>query len=100
MQFRYSRHFVERQALREIPQGLAEEVFFRADGHYYDSLTGALVAVKRLRFQGVERDVAVTYQRNLAQEIIFITIHPLKDGQKERRVEDERWTPHEPESAL
>ncbi len=100
MQFRYSRHFLERQALRELPPGLAEEVFFRADNHYFDSLTGAMVAVKRLQFQGVERDVALTYQRNVAQEIIFITIHPLKDGQKERRVQNERWTPYEPESAL
>ena len=100
MQFRYSRHFLERQALRELPPGLAEEVFLRADNHYYDSVTGALVAVKRLLFQGAEKDVALTYQRTVAQGIIFITIHPLMDGQKERRVQNERWTPYEPESAL
>ncbi|PKB72654.1 MAG: hypothetical protein BZY75_05765 [SAR202 cluster bacterium Io17-Chloro-G7] len=100
MQFRYSRHSLERQVLRELPPGMAEVVFSQADNHYYDSLTRALVAVKRMLFQGVERDVALTYLWNVEQEIICITIHPLKDGQKERRVQNERWTPYESESAL
>jgi hypothetical protein len=100
MEIRYSRHLVERQRLRNLPQGLAEEVFLHADSYFFDSLTKTLVAVKRLPLFNIDRDVSLVYRRADAQSVIFITIHPLKEGQKERRVQSGRWTPYEPESAL
>ena len=63
MEISHSQHFLERQTLRNIPPGLAEEVFFDADAHFYDSLTSTHVAVKRLPFANVERDVALVYRR-------------------------------------
>lgn len=62
METRHSQHFLERQTLRNIPSGLAEEVFLNADAHFYDSITGTYVAVKRLPFFDVERDVALVYR--------------------------------------
>ena len=99
MEVRYSRHFQERQTLRNFPEGLAEEVFFNADGHFYDAFTSTYVAVKRVYLANVERDIALTYRRDIGR-VIFITIHPLSAGQKDRRVERRRWVPHEPESPL
>lgn len=100
MEIRYSRHLVERQRLRNLPQGLAEDVFLHADSYFYDSLTNTLVAVKRLPLFDVERDVSLAYRMADAQSVIFITSHPLKEEQKERRVQSGRWTPYEPESTL
>jgi hypothetical protein len=53
---------LERQTLRNIPSGLAEEVFLNADAHFYDSITGTYVVVKRLPFFDVEKDVALVYR--------------------------------------
>ncbi len=94
MKIRFSRHYAERQKLRSIPDDLAETILIKADGHFRNGVTGWLIAVKRLVFQGKERDMALTYTR-MGDEVILITLHPLKEGQKERRVDSRRWIPHE-----
>jgi hypothetical protein len=53
----YSKHFLERQALRVLPEGIAEKVFHEADEHFFDASTSTFVAVKNLCFQGTERDI-------------------------------------------
>ena len=55
-----------------------------------DPATDTLVAVKRVFFQGSERDLALTYRLD-EESVVFITIHPLKEGQKERRIRSGRW---------
>lgn len=99
MKIIYSKHFLERKNLRGIPDGLAETVYWEADGCYKDLQTGTFIAVKRLNFQGKVRDVALTYTR-AGDKVILVTLHPLKEGQKENRVKSGRWVKHEPESPL
>ena len=99
MAIRYSEHLKVRMALRDIESGLPEMVFNQADKHYTDTQTGNFVAVKRVMFQGKERDVALSYNK-LSGDILLITLHPLQDGQRERRVKSGRWQLYEPESAL
>lgn len=99
MEIHYSQHFLERQHLRNFAQGLAEEVFSHADEHFYDSLTSNYIAVKRRCYSGDEKDLALAYLK-VGQDVIFITIHPLKEGQKERRIQSRRWIPYEYESSL
>ena len=86
----FSRHFIERNTLRGIGKDVAEKIFSEADGHYLDSQTNTFVAVKRMVFKGKERDVGLVY-RKAQDEIVFITIHPLKDGQKKNRINSGRW---------
>ena len=100
MELPCSQHFRQREALRIIPKGLAEDVFQNADSYFNDSVTDTFVAVKRALFHGVSRDVALIYRRIDAREVIFSTIHPLQNGQKERRIQGGRWTLYAPESAL
>ena len=95
MEIRYSRHFLERQTLRNFPPGLAEEVYHSADNHFYDPQTNTYVAVKRMPLGNIERDLALVY-RPVGADVIFITIHPLGAGQKDRRVQSRRWEPYEP----
>lgn len=99
MKVRLAQHFAERQRLRDFPEGLAETILRDADGHYRNGMSGWNIAVKRIAFQGKERDVALTYtvDRN---EIVLITIHPLKEGQKDQRIESGRWVSYEPKSLL
>ena len=99
MKIRFSQHFAERKKLRHIPNELAEAILRDADGHYHNGISGWNVAVKRMSFQGKERNIALTYtiDRN---EIVLITVHPLKEGQKEQRINSGRWIAHEPTSLL
>ncbi len=99
MKIRFSQHFAERQRLRDIPDELAETILRGADGYYRNGITGWNVATKRMAFQGKERDVALTYtvDRN---EIVLITIHPLKEGQKDQRIKSGRWVVYEPKGLL
>lgn len=86
----YSRHFTARKELRDIPDGMAEIILEKADGYYIDVVTNYLVAVKRIEYNGTERDMALTYSIS-EDKIILITLHPLKEGQKENRVRSGRW---------
>ena len=81
MEVRYSRHFQERQTLRDFPSGLAEQVFFNADGHFYHRQTETLVAVRGVNLYNSLRDVALIYRTSGEESVTFITIHPLRDGQ-------------------
>ena len=99
MAIRYSEHLMLRMALRGIESELPEMVFNQADKHYVDTQTGNFVAIKRMIFQGKERDIALSYNK-LAGDILLITLHPLQDGQRERRIRSGRWQIYEPESAL
>ena len=99
MKIRASPHFQQRINLREIPEGLGETILRNADGHYQNGVTGYLIAVRRVSFQGKDRDMALTYEHG-DDEITLVTLHPLKDGQKDNRIASRRWVPYEPESKL
>jgi len=87
---RYSKHFRERMRLRGVSERLAREIFYEAEVHFEDIQTQTLVAVKKIVFKGKERDMALIYRRT-NDEVIFITLHPLKENQRENRVRSGRW---------
>ena len=94
-----SRHFQERQALRGLPHGIAEEIFDSANERFYDTLTEMSVAVKSVEFRGRRRWIAPAYAVT-EQAVTFVTLHPLGDTQLANRISSGRWVPHEPEGAL
>ncbi|MDK2854804.1 MAG: hypothetical protein PWQ41_353 [Bacillota bacterium] len=95
MNISFSAHFINRKRIRGIPDGLAETVFLEADERFRDVLTGMFIAVKHVPIAGKNRDVALTYTiKN--NTVIFVTIHPLKQGQMENRVKHGRWVKYEP----
>lgn len=87
---RYSKHLIYKMALRKMSASLVEKVFREADAMYLDKDTGYAIAIKRLKFHNKERDLALTYEEK-EEEITFVTIHPLKEGQKENRIKSGRW---------
>ncbi len=87
---RYSKHLIYKMALRKMSASLVEKVFREADAKYEDKDTGYTIAIKSLKLHNKLRDLALTYEEK-EDEIIFITIHPLKEGQKENRINSGRW---------
>ena len=96
MALRLCNHLSERMVLRTNSQGLPESIYRDADGHFSDTETGLLVAVKRLLFLGRERDMALSYTKK-GEDVMLVTLHPLQEGQRERRIQSGRWSPYEPE---
>ena len=83
-------HLRLRLALRRIPEGLPRRVHKRAKELFYDRMTGNLVAVARARYSGRTRDVMVAFLEK-DDEVLLITVHPLKPQQKANRIASGRW---------
>lgn len=84
MQIKYSTHIKTRISLRKIEYVLPKRIYEDADERFMDAETGHTIAVKKVIICGKERDVMVAYERK-DTDIILLTIHPLKEGQKENR---------------
>jgi len=93
---RYSDHLQLRMGLRKIARPLPRSIYRRAKEVYYDNRTGNLVAVARARYGGRLREMMVAFSET-KDEVILITVHPLKPRQKSNRVASGRWTAHERE---
>jgi len=90
MKVRYSRHIEVRLRLREIDHDLPKQVFEEAAERYLDTETGHFVAVMSKPLYDREREVMVAYDIE-EETAVLLTIHPLKDGQKDSRIRSGRW---------
>ena len=88
MQIKYSKHIKTRIALRKIDYDLPKRIFEKADERYTDTETEHTIAVMKDMIYGKERDIIVKQDN---EDIKLITIHPLKDGQEENRIQSGRW---------
>jgi hypothetical protein len=85
----YSGHLENRLKMRGIEHGLPREVFEESREKYLDEETGHFIAVNNVRLYGKIREVMVAYilEGDTAK---IVTIHPLKEKQKENRVKTGR----------
>ncbi len=90
MQIKYSRHIEARIVMRKIEYNLPKEIFKNAGERFIDAETGHTIAVKKAVLYGKERDIMVAYRYEDA-DVKLLTIHPLKEGQKENRIQSGRW---------
>ena len=86
----YSQHIENRLRLRRIEYDLPRTIFEHAARRYFDNETSYSVAVENALLYGRLRDIMVAYDVT-GENITLLTIHPLKKGQKENRVESGRW---------
>lgn len=77
-------------SLREISNNLPYQVYAQSDERYYDTETGHKVATMDTVIYGKMREVMVAYDTE-EKMVTLLTIHPLKEGQKENRVKSGRW---------
>ncbi len=90
MQIKYSRHIEAGLALRRIEYVLPKRIYEDAEERFMDDETGHIIAVKKVIIYGKERDVMVAYKHEDA-DVKLLTIHPLKEGQKENPIQSGRW---------
>jgi len=90
MQMKYSKHLKTRLELREIDYELPQKIFEKAEEKFIDAETGHYIAVTKVIMYDKERDVMVAYNYEEGN-VKLLTIHPLKEGQKENRIKSGRW---------
>jgi hypothetical protein len=90
MEIKYSKHLEQRLILRGIGYELPALIFNQSEERYYDQETGYMIATMEVQLYHKRREVMVAYviEQKVAR---LLTIHPLKGGQKQKRVESGRW---------
>jgi len=86
----YSKHIKTRISLRKIDYDLPKKIFDEAQERYIDNKTGYSIAVLKVLLYDKERDVMVAYIHE-GEDVKLLTIHPLKEGQRENRIKTGRW---------
>lgn len=90
MQIKYSKHIETRLALRKFEYDLPKRIYEDAEERFIDTETGHTIAVKKAVIYGKERDIMVAYKHE-GEDVKLLTIHPLKEGQRENRIQSGRW---------
>lgn len=90
MRIKYSQHIVNRLLLRRIEYDLPKRIFELSTERYFDAATGYTVAVMSVDLYDRMREVMVAYTVE-NDDVKLLTVHPLKEGQKESRVKSGRW---------
>ena len=90
MQITYSKHLQQRLLLRKIDYDLPKRILDQSNERYRDEETGYFVATMKVELYNKIRDVMIAYV--IKEDFVkLLTIHPLKEGQKENRVKSGRW---------
>lgn len=90
MDVKYSEHIKNRLEFRKIDYDLPKNIFEQAEEKYFDREIGHFIAVMTNNLCNKNREVMVAYTFH-EDYVTLLTIHPLKDGQKEKRINSERW---------
>jgi hypothetical protein len=90
VEIKYSQHLNQRLRLREIDHELPGKIFKESQERYFDDTTGYLIAIMKTTLYNKNREVMVAYEEK-DEVVTLLTIHPLKEGQKEKRICNNRW---------
>ena len=76
--------------MRKIKYDLPKRIFEQSRERFLDKESGHFVATMKVAFYDKIREIMVAYtiEEDYAK---LLTIHPLKDGQKENRIKTGRW---------
>jgi hypothetical protein len=90
VKIKYSKHLEQRLSLRKIDYDLPKKIFDQSNERYIDKETKHFIATMEIELYNKLREVMVAYI--VDQDITkLLTIHPLKEGQKENRIKSGRW---------
>lgn len=90
MAIEYSKHLQTRLGIRGVDFEVPKRIYEEADERFYDIETGNQIAVKRIHLYGKERELMVAYKVE-GELLVLLTVHPLKEGQKDNRIASGRW---------
>jgi hypothetical protein len=87
---KYSKHLKQRLSLRKIDYDLPRKIYDQSEERFMDEETKHLIATMKVKLYNRLREVMIAYK--VDQDIAkLLTIHPLKEGQKENRIKSGRW---------
>jgi TPP-dependent indolepyruvate ferredoxin oxidoreductase alpha subunit len=90
MQIKYSKHLENRLKLRRIAYDLPRRIFEQSIEKYFDEETEYYIAITEVNLYNKVREVMVAYDFE-EDYVKLLTVHPLKEGQKENRIKSGRW---------
>lgn len=90
----YDPHLAERLKERHIPSEWPREIIENPQERYRDRVTGVYIAVGKRYYKGKDREMAVSYVQEDADQRA-ITVHPIRPNQKRNRIDRKRWCRHE-----
>ncbi len=90
MEIKYSQHLNHRIILRKIDHGLPRKIFQESQEKYFDRATGYFIVIMEVTLYNKKREVLVAYEESNG-DVTLLTIHPIKEGQKENRIQSGRW---------
>jgi hypothetical protein len=76
--------------LRKIDYELPRKIFDQSKERYVDEVTQHFIATMEIELYNKRKEVMIAYvvEGDVAR---LLTIHPLKEGQKEDRIKSGRW---------
>jgi len=86
----YSKHIKNRLSLRKIEYELPRKIFEQSRERYFDKETGHLIATMRVSLYNKITEVMIAYVIK-GDSATLLTIHPLRENQKENRIQTGRW---------
>ena len=89
-EIRYSDHLLYRLRVRRFDANLPKTIIESSEEILIDKTTGNSVAIGQATYAGKVRELAVAFI-DKSEYIEVITIHPLKPGQKAKRISTGRW---------
>ena len=90
MKIKYSQHLVNRLAIRGIADDIPRKIVDESGDRYRDQITGHYIATMKIELHTKLRELMVAYAME-DDGAVLLTIHPLKEGQKENRINAGRW---------
>ena len=87
-------HLKIRLKQREIPPDYPSQIFSQPDNQYLDTLSNHQIAVKKLKYNGKLRPMAIAYDI-IKYEIQIITVYPVTDQEISNRIKRRRWIRYE-----
>ena len=87
-------HFLRRCKMRGISEQIINELVYQYDEIFKDKITNNLIFIKKFKWTNKERNIILVTQIK-EQDLFLITIHPLKENQKQNRIENGRWIQYE-----
>ena len=87
---RYSDHLEDRLVLRHIERALPERIIREGQRSFTDTATGYRIAVATVVYRGADHLMMVAFEET-ESEIVAVSVHPLDEGDVERKVRNGRW---------
>jgi len=90
MEIVYTEHLKLRMKVREIPFDYPKKILEFPDKLFFDVLGGRKIAIKKLKYGGVFKNIMIAYDV-CSDRIEIVTVHPISDEKILNRIISGRW---------